>query len=276
MKKLLLTLALMLMAINANAQSCPDDNHPHAIDLGLPSGTLWACCNVGATKPEENGGYYAWGEVQEKNYYSLDTYQYYQNGSFVNIGNYIGEDEYGYSIYDISGTRYDVAHVQWGGSWVMPSFDQFEELLRYSSYGGEKWIQINGVGGKFFSFGGSAIFLPAAGGYFATKGLIYVGEGGYYWSSMSVIDTNAHELNIGGAEGGSAYLYYNSGTRSDGLSVRPVISGTSNINIPESPSDISNQAIYNLYGIKVADNAADVNTLPSGIYIVNGKKMVVK
>lgn len=49
--------------------SCPDSHHPHLIDLGLPSGTKWACCNVGAQKPEDYGGYYAWGETAEKNSY---------------------------------------------------------------------------------------------------------------------------------------------------------------------------------------------------------------
>ena len=54
--------------------SCPDANHPHAIDLGLPSGTKWACCNVGASAPEQYGGYYAWGETHEKSVYNWDTY----------------------------------------------------------------------------------------------------------------------------------------------------------------------------------------------------------
>ena len=56
--------------------SCPDDNHPHAIDLGLPSGTKWACCNVGASTPEGYGGYYAWGETSEKAVYNEVTYHY--------------------------------------------------------------------------------------------------------------------------------------------------------------------------------------------------------
>ena len=43
--------------------SCPDSNHPHMIDLGLPSGTLWQCCNEGASKPEDNGCYYRFGQV---------------------------------------------------------------------------------------------------------------------------------------------------------------------------------------------------------------------
>ena len=76
-----------------------------AVDLGLPSGTKWASCNLGATKPEECGGYYAWGETDEKDVYTEDTYKYYQNGSYVSLGS------------DISGTEYDVAHLKWGGNW---------------------------------------------------------------------------------------------------------------------------------------------------------------
>ena len=64
-----------------------------AIDLGLPSGVKWASCNIGATKPEEYGGYYAWGETEEKEYYSDSTYVYYQNGAFVYIGDISGTDD---------------------------------------------------------------------------------------------------------------------------------------------------------------------------------------
>ena len=56
---------------------CPDDHHPHMIDLGLPSGTKWACCNVDATKPEEYGGYYAWGETETKDSYEWETYHFH-------------------------------------------------------------------------------------------------------------------------------------------------------------------------------------------------------
>lgn len=48
-----------------STHSCPDNNHPHMIDLGLPSGTKWACCNVGASKPEDYGGYYEWGQIAD-------------------------------------------------------------------------------------------------------------------------------------------------------------------------------------------------------------------
>ena len=55
MKRLVITLNMIIMAFLANAQSCPDSNHPHAIDLGLPSGTKWACCNVGAISRDGDG-----------------------------------------------------------------------------------------------------------------------------------------------------------------------------------------------------------------------------
>ena len=191
---------------------CPDNHHPHAIDLGLPSGTKWACCNVGATTPEGYGGYYAWGETEEKSTYSTSTYKYYSNGSYINIGE------------DIAGTEYDVAHVKWGGSWVMPSDDQISELRINCSW---KWVTQNGVNGRQFTGpSGGAIFLPAAGSRSSrwNDGLGDAGSVGYYWSSTQAPSYS----NWGGAYGlyfdwrsTSQYLNYYHG-RYDGQSVRPV------------------------------------------------------
>lgn len=131
--------------------SCPDDHHPHAIDLGLPSGTKWACCNVGATTPEEYGGYYAWGETREKGSYDWDNYAYFDSytGFSISIGS------------DIAGTPYDVAHVQWGGLWVMPSHDRQVELMEHCTREG---TTVNGVNGTLVTGpSGGQIFLPAAG-----------------------------------------------------------------------------------------------------------------
>ena len=74
MKEFFFIFTLMFVALTASAQSCPDDNHQHAIDLGLPSGTKWACCNVGTNTPEGYGGYYARGETEEKEIYDWTTY----------------------------------------------------------------------------------------------------------------------------------------------------------------------------------------------------------
>lgn len=164
---------------------CPDDNHPHIIDMGLPSGTKWACCNISASFPEDYGGHYAWGETAKKSDYRTGTYQYAsmddENGwwydemdghyyTYNNIGN------------DIGGTSYDVAHVKWGRSWRMPTFEQILELYDYSK---KKWINQNGINGfRVEGFNGGVLFLPA-GGCFMDESLNGKGEEGHYWSSST-------------------------------------------------------------------------------------------
>lgn len=159
---------------------CPDDNHPHMIDLGLPSGTKWACCNVGASNPEDYGNYYAWGETQPKSVYNSVTYLYCtgqdidgdgwidKNLSFVNIGS------------DIAGTQYDAATANWGAPWCMPSRKQMQELLNNCTY---KWTTRNGVSGReFVGPNGGTIFLPAAGGRWYGDRFDQWSYG-HYWSS---------------------------------------------------------------------------------------------
>lgn len=126
-----------------------EDNAPcEPVDLGLPSGTKWASCNVGATKPEEYGGYYAYGEIEEKSKYDESTYEYFQNDSYVKIG-------------DISGTQYDVARLKWGGKWRMPTSTECEELINNCDY---KWTAINRVYGMRLTskINGNSIFFPAS------------------------------------------------------------------------------------------------------------------
>ena len=146
-------------------------NRHEAIDLGLPSGTKWASCNVGATKPEEYGGYYAWGETEVKEVYNDSTYKYYQNGDYVNIGT------------DISGTKYDVAHVKWGGNWYIPNYEDWWELYNNCT---SEWTTFNGVkGDKFTSkINGNSIFIPAA-GHRLNGDLNSVGSWGDYWYSTN-------------------------------------------------------------------------------------------
>ncbi len=183
---------------------------PVAVDLGLPSGTKWANMNVGATAPEEYGGYYAWGETEEKDYYDESTYAYYQDGNYVNIGD------------DIAGTEYDVAHVKWGGDWVMPTSDQVQELLDNTT---SEWTQVNGVNGRKFTSNAvgnsNSIFVPAAGvrwyGY-----LNYEGNYGYYWSSTQGPDSYDSACYLGFYSGNANWYYYD---RDLGQSVRPVICG---------------------------------------------------
>ena len=188
--------------------SCPNDHHPHLIDLGLPSGTKWACCNVGAEKPEDYGGYFAWGETEEKDNYAWSTY-IHCDGSYSTCHD-IGKD--------IAGTDYDVAHVKWGGSWVMPNLEQMEELLNNCT---SEWTTENGVNGRRFTGpNGASIFLSATGSYFWDDDFLgNVGVWGYYWSSSLDDPHLANGLYF------SDYTVYCSriGDRNRGLSVRPVV-----------------------------------------------------
>ena len=150
--------------------TCPDDHHPHLIDLGLPSGTMWACCNVGASTPEAYGGYYAWGETVEKNTYNWDTYIHCDGNAETchDIGS------------DIADSKYDVANVKWGFLWRMPSENQINELLDNCSLEYTKLKSIKGW--KFTGPSGGTIFLPLA-GYRWNENLFTASSCGYYWSS---------------------------------------------------------------------------------------------
>ena len=133
------------------------------VDLGLS--VKWATCNVGASKPEDYGGYYSWGETVTKPCYNVEDYATCVEG-----------------INDIAGTSRDVACVKWGDKWHMPTFYNFKELLEGCEW---IWTTRNGVSGcKVRSLKNSnSIFLPAA-GFPAPISLANTGIWGYYWSSI--------------------------------------------------------------------------------------------
>ncbi len=185
---------------------CPDDKHPHKIDLGLPSGTKWACCNVDTSKPKDQspdnyGGYYAWGETEEKEYYDEVPYQ--------NIGS------------NICGTQYDVAHVNknWGENWQMPTLDHILELLENCT---SEWSVFNGIGGRKFTSknNGYSIFLPA-GGHRIKSSLNEQGINGYYWAGtkLPIVGNHASGLSF---DSGFMDYYLMVFPSYEGRSVRPV------------------------------------------------------
>lgn len=124
-------------------------NGKECTDLGLS--VKWATCNIGARSPEDYGGYFAWGEIEEKDTYSWNTYKYCSGSSSTceNIGD------------NISGTQYDVAQSAWGNPWTMPTKEEISELLTHCDW---VWTAENGIKGfKVFGDNGNYIFLPAAG-----------------------------------------------------------------------------------------------------------------
>ena len=178
-----------------------------AIDLGLPSGTLWASYNVGATKPEEYGGYYAWGETEEKNFYMWKTYLYCDGteAGCYNLGT------------DIAGTEYDVAYMKWGGSWRMPNIVQLEELKNECTW---SWTTINDISVvEVTGLNGNSIYIPAA----DCKGAAGL-EGLNLWSSS--LDSSESEDAMFFHCSGSYFLWMRI-DRCIGFNVRPVIPNNS-------------------------------------------------
>ena len=135
------------------------------VDLGLPSGTLWATCNVGAEVAEEYGKYYAWGETEEKENYSWANYKWCK-GTEKTLTKYCNDSQYGANGFKDGLTTLlpedDAAHVHWGGIWRMPTGEEQEELIKNCNWG---WTNTNGVMGyKVTSqINGNQIFIPAAG-----------------------------------------------------------------------------------------------------------------
>ena len=173
--------------------SWSDEPEEHEyVDLGLPSGTLWATCNVGANSPEEYGDYFAWGEVTPKEVYNWSTYQWC-NGSMYSLTKYNTNNRLG--IVDnktVLEPEDDAASVNWGPSWCTPTEEQQKELYEKCS-----WVRtkVNGVNGfRVIGPNGNALFLPAA-GYCSDSSLEAPGSYGSYWSrscyTSNGISTNA-------------------------------------------------------------------------------------
>ena len=190
---------------------------PEAIDLGLPSGTKWANMNVGASTPEDYGGYYAWGETEEKDNYSWSTYKWCK-GSYDSMTKYCDNSDYGTVDYKTTlDPQDDVAHVKWGGTWRMPTKAEQDELRNNCTW---TWTTQNGVNGyKVTGPNGNSIFLPAAGYRIGTGVGDNRGSSGYYWSSSLYSNVSDYAFYLEFFSDGHGWDYY---YRYRGRSVRPV------------------------------------------------------
>lgn len=171
-KRNIIIVAAMFVAIMARAQSCPDNNHPHAIDLGLPSGTKWACCNVGTDQPIGLGDYYSYAETETKEVYNWRTCKLSDDGTSYGVMTYFPK---GFNKTDV-----DVSTVKWGEPWETPMIEQFQELFDNCT---AQWTTVKGVNGRLFTGkNGNSIFMPAAGQKIDFS-LSAKGKYGYYWTS---------------------------------------------------------------------------------------------
>ena len=221
-------------------KSGTENGHDY-VDLGLTSGTKWATANVGASKPQDYGNYYAWGETSTKETYDWETYKYgtYDYDDYSKLTKYNPSDSK--TTLDLSD---DAAYVNWGGKWRMPTKAQQDELrnecywvwtgsynnsnvkgyivykAKTSSDKGKK-IYLTGAPSSSYSLSDAHIFLPAA-GYRNNGVLIYAGSYGEYWSS-SLYDYPISAWRVYFFSDGVSYYRYDD--RCYGQSVRAVIPG---------------------------------------------------
>ena len=156
------------------------------VDLGLPSGTLWADRNVGADSPEDYGDYFAWGETTTKGTYNWSTYKWCK-GYYSTMTKYCTDSDYGNvdnkTVLDLED---DVAYVNMGTEWRMPTYDELYELVNVCT-----WTYQDGFDGyKVVGPNGKSILLPS-GGCRGGRSLDYFGTIGYYWSS-SLYENEPH------------------------------------------------------------------------------------
>lgn len=231
------------------------------VDLALPSGILWATANLGAERPEETGDYYAWGETTpNKLLYDSTTY------TDPNVSN-------------ISGTEYDAAYTTSGGKCRIPTYDDFIELINYCTWEYTKVNSINGY--KVIGANGDSIFLPFVGGKEDNYNVGYSEYGysgqGFYVSGTAFPYNSAYNWYLYMDTDPCFGMYGYNKTR--GQTIRPVRDLLSHVDEITKDNSATSANIYNLNGQLVLKNVniqEAMKNLPSGIYVTNGKKFIVK
>lgn len=223
-------MAIVAVLLCTNFAACSDDddddssimlengnvliNGHEAVDFGLS--VKWATCNVGASKPEDYGDYYAWGETTTKSDHSWKTYKWCK-GTLDNLTKYCTENDYGkVDNRTILTSSDDVASAKWGGKWRMPTKEEMKELVEDCTWKCDNQNAVKGM--KVTGPNGNSIFLPAA-GYSLGTDLYYRGSRGYYWSATLSEYSSFYAYSLYFNDNPWSYDDY---YRNRGLTVRPV------------------------------------------------------
>lgn len=193
MMKIIKALSVVLLAVvmviaigckKENSATMADADDFDYVDLGLPSGTLWAKCNVGASNPEETGYYFAWGETETKDIYDWKQYKYSTlSDESYKLTKYCTDLSFGFNAFVDSLTVLesvdDAAIAIMGDGWRMPTAEEYNELYQNTVF---SWTVLNGVYGRLLTGrNGNSIFFPATG--FRLDGELICTGLGVYWSS---------------------------------------------------------------------------------------------
>ena len=257
MKKIFFSIIALMVTIAVSAQT------KEYVDLGLPSKTLWATCNVGAEAPEELGDYFAWGETEpNKSEYEWTNYEWCdQKNPLRRFIKYCVFHDYGTpdNKRELE-SKDDAAYVYWGKEWCMPTDLQIMELIN-KKYTTTEFTKLNGVEGLLITSkrNGNSIFLPAAGSIMGGTRFGY-GDGmggneydGHYWCKTGY-DNNTYQIQFLGLMKSVVTTF---GMRWHGMSIRPV-----------SKKKATTTSI-----VEVTD---DQEASKSGKYISGGNLVIVK
>lgn len=221
MKKIFFFVVISLFIFISCNKKHKYENGYEYVDLGLS--VKWATCNIGAKNPEDYGDYFAWGEVESKNIYNWSTYKYC-NGSYNSMTKYCNKCSYGKNGFidnkTILALTDDVATVNWGGAWRMPTESEIKELIDNCVW---SWTKEKGVYGYrvislISGYSDCSIFLPAA-GFMDGETLYGVNLCGFYWSNSFFADRPNNVSFMGFS---SDNVGWNGNYRYYGKSVRPV------------------------------------------------------
>lgn len=279
MKKVLVLLLSVLWVMNLSAQSSGAANGHQYVDLGLPSGLLWATSNVGADSPSDCGDYFAWGETTPKSSYTKENSM-----------------TFGKILSDICGdSRYDAASANWGGDWRMPTKAEFQELRNHCVW---TWTRQDGHEGYLVTSAknGNSIFLPAGGRIESSSN----GLEEYQiclWTSVAYGDYKSE-----GVKTTSTSFILTNVDRQFGLNIRPVMTSEKDddeVMIGRKPDITNRMIIYTsidgepvvpkgtTFGTKILYNKfidgygvirfeGDVTSIPEGAFSGNTRLMTIE
>ncbi|MBQ9575558.1 MAG: leucine-rich repeat protein [Muribaculaceae bacterium] len=251
------------------------------VDLGLPSGTLWATCNVGASSPEQYGGYFAWGETEPKEAFTWENYKWYDSSN-ESLTKYCTDSEDGtVDGKTILDPQDDAAYVNWGTEWRMPTQEQIEELRRYCI---STRTEVNGVKGRLITGrNGNTIFLPGTGDWYNPER-----PGNYSGDYWSCTGKNRYAEGLWTDSGVNSWGFF-SGFRYNGHTIRPVRNHSADFYIVEKSLDLGvvpvgaphtvkltivNNTKYQMTFTATADEPfmlqQDENSVPSMEFVIPG------
>lgn len=265
---------------------CPDEDHPHLIDLGLPSKKMWSCCNHGASSPDASGLYLAWGESSEKSYYKYRTYQFWNDkndndrwdeGEFDDIGS------------NIQRTEYDPVHAS-DNRLGMPTKEEYQELISNCKW--EPYTYNDQKGSLLIGPNGKHLFLPAV-GMMVDYDLVQNGNGRYWTSNVDPAD-HCDALLLSFSDSNAEFV---AGDRHNGRTIRPialdrssvdemkdtlseslvlkVINRVIQITAPEECT-ISIATIDGIYSFHKLSPGLNELQMAPGFYVIDGQKVIIK